>query len=108
MKNDYAVLIAKVRHLALAGRNSIGSGDSGGMDSNNSSPEHNNRALSIVCTIASEAVAQSRQPDQGGGDQGLRLSRRGLPRRLCAAERDQLERRRRQQCVPRQADGDGC
>ena len=34
--------------------------------------------------------------DQGGGDQGRRVSRWGVSRRLCAAERDQLERRRRQ------------
>ena len=44
---------------------------------------------------------------KAGGDQGAELSRRRLQGRLRAAERDQLERRRRQQRLPREADGDG-
>ena len=44
---------------------------------------------------------------QGGGDQGADLSDHRLQGRLCAAGRDQLERRRRQQRLPRQADRHG-
>ena len=52
--------------------------------------------------------AASRRPEgQAGGDQGDGLPRRRLPGRLRAAERDQLERRRRQQRLPREAHGDG-
>ena len=44
---------------------------------------------------------------QGGGDQGADLSDHRLQGRLCPAGGDQLERRRRQQRVPLQADRDG-
>ena len=44
---------------------------------------------------------------QGGGGQGADLSDDRLQGRLCPAERDQLERRRRQQRLSLQADRDG-
>ncbi len=43
----------------------------------------------------------------GSGDQGADLSDDRLQGRLCAAERDQLERRRRQQRLSRQDDRHG-
>ena len=52
--------------------------------------------------------AASRRPEgQAGGHQVGGLPRRRLPGRLRAAERDQLERRGRQQRLPREAHGDG-
>ena len=52
-------------------------------------------------------IAPRRPEGARGGDQGADLSDDRLQGRLCAAGRDQLERRRRQQRLPRQADRHG-
>ena len=52
-------------------------------------------------------TAPRRSAGARGGDQGADLSDHGLQGRLRAAERDQLERRRRQQRLSRQDDRDG-
>src|SRR5262249_8658504 len=51
--------------------------------------------------------ASRRSAGEGGGDQGADLFDLGLQGRLCAAERRQLERRARQQRVPRTTHSNG-